>query len=167
MLRWEPGGGTVKVYRKAQTEENETLAGTSAGPEFLDAGAVFGTAYVYRAQRAVAARDREAASEFSAPVSITPVDTFAPAVPAGLIVQAGIGGVEIAWDRNQESDLRGYQVWRADGPGPMQRMGEAVATASFSDKSVTAGTRYRYAVSAIDLSGNESKPCEPAEVIYQ
>jgi hypothetical protein len=167
MLRWEPGGGTVKVYRKARTEENETLAGTSAGPEFLDAGAVFGTAYAYRAQRAIAAGDREAASEFSAPVSITPVDTFAPAAPAGLIVQAGIGGVEIAWDRNRESDLRGYQVWRADGPGPMRRMGEAVATASYSDKSVTAGARYRYAVSAIDLGGNESKPCEPAEVLYQ
>lgn len=168
MLRWKAGGtGAVKVYRKAKSEESETLAGTSDGTEFLDATAVFGTEYVYRAQRAVAAGDREATSEFSALVLITPVDTFAPATPSGLIAQAGIGGVEVAWDRNREPDLRGYQVWRAEGTSPMQRTAEPVATASYSDKAVKAGVRYRYAVSSIDLSGNESKPCEAAEVLYQ
>jgi len=53
------------------------------------------------------------------------------------------------------------------GGGQLQRLGDPVTTASFSDRSAAAGNRYRYAVSAIDLSGNESKTCEPAEVLYQ
>ncbi len=168
MLRWQSGGeGSVRVYRKAASEEKETLAGPAGESNYLDADAVFGTSYVYRVQRVVAAGAGEAESLLSTPVSITPADTFAPAAPAGLIVQAGIGGVEIAWDRNAESDLRGYQVWRALGGGELQRLGEPVTTASFSDRSVAAGNRYLYAVSAIDVSGNESKPCEPAEVLYQ
>ncbi len=168
MLRWQARGeGSVRVYRKAASEEKETLAGTAAESSYLDADAAFGTSYVYRVQRVVAAGIGEAESLLSEPVSITPADTFAPAGPAGLIVQAGIGGVEIAWDRNAEPDLRGYQVWRALGGGQLQRLGDPVTTASFSDRSAAAGNRYRYAVSAIDASGNESKTCEPAEVLYQ
>lgn len=167
MLRWRTGEGSVRIYRKESSEEKETLAGTAGESSYLDEGAVFGTSYVYRVQRVVPAGDREAESLFSAPVSITPADKFAPATPAGLIVQAGIGGVEIAWDRNAEPDLRGYQVWRTAAGGELQRLGEPVTMASFSDRSVAAGNRYRYAVSAIDASGNESKTCEPAEVLYQ
>ncbi|MDP1557198.1 MAG: hypothetical protein Q8L84_17200, partial [Hyphomonas sp.] len=96
MLRWQAGAGSVRIYRKAASEEKETLAGTSGESSYLDADAVFGTSYAYRVLRVVAAGDSEAESLLSAPVSITPADTFAPATPVGLIVQAGIGGVELA-----------------------------------------------------------------------
>lgn len=167
MLRWQAGEGTVRIYRKEASEEKESLTGTTGESNYLDTGAVFGANYVYRVQRVVVAGEREAESLLSAPLSITPVDKFAPATPAGLIVQAGIGGVELAWDRNSESDLRGYQVWRATVGGELQRLGEPVTTASFSDRTAVAGARYRYAVSAIDTNGNESKTCDPDEVLYQ
>lgn len=167
MLRWQAGEGSARIYRKEASEEKESLTGTAGESSYLDTGAVFGKSYVYQVQRVVVAGDREAESLLSAPVSITPVDKFSPETPAGLIVQAGIGGVELAWDRNSESDLAGYQVWRAAVGGELQRLGEPVTTASFSDRTAAVGARYRYAVSAIDASGNESRTCDPAEVLYQ
>ncbi len=169
LLRWQPGGGgSVRVYRKSGDEKEEAAIGASTeGTQFLDAGAVFGTEHIYRLQRVIDTGGREAVSEFSPPVSIKPVDIFAPAVPVGLIVQAGIGAVELAWDRNGEPDLRGYQVWRAEGQGQLARLSEPVGTASFTDKSVKPGVRYRYAVSSLDQAGNESKPCHDVEVLYQ
>lgn len=168
MLTWNPGArGVVRIYRRTARDEAESLAGTSDESQFLDTAAVVGTAHIYRAQRVVASESSAAESPFTAPVFITPQDTFPPAIPANLVIQAGIGAVELAWDRNTEPDIAGYRVWRAEGDQPLKPLGEQVATASYSDKSVEAGKRYRYAVSSVDMAGNESKPCEPAGVLYQ
>jgi hypothetical protein len=168
LVTWNPGApGVVRIYRRAARDEAESLAGTSEESGFLDAAPVVGTEYVYRAQRVVASEGSAAESPYTPPVSITPQDTFAPAVPANLVIQAGIGAVELAWDRNPEADIAGYRVWRAEGDQSLKPLGEQVATASYSDKAVEAGKRYRYAVSSVDMAGNESKPCEPAGVLYQ
>lgn len=168
MLRWQAGpAGVVRIYRRVAGGEAESLAGTSEESSFFDPGAVVGTEYAYRVQRVVASGGSVSESPFSAPVSITPQDTFPPAIPGNLVIQAGIGAVELAWDRNTEADIAGYRVWRAAGDEPLKPLGEQLATASYSDKAVEAGKRYRYAVSSVDMAGNESKPCEPAEVLYQ
>lgn len=168
LVRWAPApSGAVRVYRRGAGDEAEALAGESGEISFLDTAAVVGTAYTYRVQRVVASEGSAAESPYSAPVAITPQDTFPPAVPVSLVIQAGIGAVELAWDRNTEPDIAGYRVWRAGGNDPLKPLGEQVPTASFSDKTVEAGKRYRYAVSAVDMSGNESRPCSPAEVLYQ
>jgi hypothetical protein len=168
LVKWRAGDpGVVRVYRRAARDEAETLAGESAGPEFLDTAVVVGAEYIYRAQRVVAAEGSAAESPYTAPAAITPQDTFPPAVPENLVIQAGIGAVELAWDRNTDADIAGYRVWRALGDEALKPLGEQVATASFSDKTVEAGKRYRYAVSSVDMAGNESKPCPPAEVVYQ
>ncbi|MBA3974947.1 MAG: hypothetical protein C0504_12120 [Candidatus Solibacter sp.] len=168
LVTWNPGApGVVRIYRRAARDESESLAGESAESKFLDTAAVVGTEYVYRAQRVVASEGSAAESPYSAPAAITAQDTFPPAVPVNLVIQAGIGAVELAWDRNTEPDIAGYRVWRSLGDEALKPLGEQVATASFSDKTVKAGKRYRYAVSAIDMSGNESQPCEPAGVLYQ
>jgi hypothetical protein len=168
LLRWEQGGeGSFRVYRKADSEKQEALAGASNEAKYLDADAAFGTTYTYRVQRVVAAGGSDAESPMSDEVGIKPVDTFAPAVPAGLMGQVGVGAIELAWDRNLEADLAGYQVWRATGDAPLQKLGDRVATASFSDKTAEAGKTYRYAVSSVDAKGNESKPCAAVTVANQ
>lgn len=168
LVKWRAGDpGVVRIYRRAAREEAETLAGESAESEFLDSAAVVGTAYIYRAQRVVASEGSTAESTYAVPAAITPQDTFPPAVPVNLVIQAGIGAVELAWDRNTDADIAGYRVWRAVGDEALKPLGEQVATASFSDKTVESGKLYRYAVSSIDMAGNESKPCPPAEVVYQ
>ena len=71
--------------------------------------------------------------------------------------------MELAWDRDTEPDLKGYRIYRSENGG-FQPLGGIVETPSFSDKSVQSGKKYRYAVSAIDQTGNESAKSEAVEV---
>ncbi len=90
---------------------------------------------------------------------------FPSGAPTGLRILAGPGAIELSWERNSEPDWKAYQVWRAENGGELVRLGEPLTASSFSDSSAVSGRRYRYAVSAIDDKGNESRPCEPVEIV--
>jgi len=95
----------------------------------------------------------------------TPKDTFAPAAPKSLAAIAGAGVINLIWDANAETDLAGYIVLRGEAPGdtlqPVTK--EPVTVTSFRDESVRAGTRYVYAVVAVDRAGNNSPQSNRAE----
>ncbi|HUQ85983.1 MAG TPA: fibronectin type III domain-containing protein [Vicinamibacterales bacterium] len=82
----------------------------------------------------------------------TPQDTYPPSAPKSLAAIAGAGVINLIWDANSESDLAGYLVLRGEAPGdtlqPITK--EPVAVTSYRDESVRAGTRYVYAVVAVD-----------------
>ena len=63
--------------------------------------------------------NREVESDLSDEASITPIDTFPPAVPSDLRLSAAPNSIELAWDRNSESDLAGYRIYRALGDGAL------------------------------------------------
>ena len=130
------------------------LLGGSESPEYADTTAEFGKSYEYLVQ--ALGEDDTQQSEVSAPVRITPADTFAPAAPAGLTALVGTGSIELAWERNTEPDFRAYRVYRSVDGGEFARVGEDVETPAYSDRSVEPGKRYRYAVSSVDQAGNES-----------
>ncbi len=124
---------------------------------YIDATAEFGKPYSYFVQGLErTGSGKEAESEVSDTVSINPKDVFAPAVPSGLHAIIGTRTVELSWDRNVEPDLAGYRVYRAEGDGPMTAVPDKLVAPSYSDHEVKPGGRYRYAVSAYDLNGNES-----------
>ena len=83
---------------------------------------------------------------------VTPQDTFAPAAPRSLAAIAGSGVISLIWDANTESALAGYLVLRGEAPGDtLQPITPAPVTeTSYRDESVTPGTRYVYAVVAVD-----------------
>jgi len=163
LLTWEGAGSRWRVYRKSG--DNWTQIAEAEQRQWLDREAQFGQSYEYRVEQMVGAGAAPAVSEPSAPARIEYADTFPPAPPTGLRVLAGTGSVELNWDRNTEPDFRAYQVWRAEGDGAFQRLGEPEASSSFADRTAVAGKRYRYAVSSIDEKGNESRPCEPVEIV--
>ncbi|MEJ5366736.1 MAG: hypothetical protein WHT08_00360 [Bryobacteraceae bacterium] len=162
-VMWEGEGARWRVFRKAG-EEFEQAAEVEQR-EWLDRDASFGRTYEYAVEQVKETGAVPAVSERTAPARIEYEDTFPPAPPAGLRAVAGTGSVELNWDRNREEDLRAYQVWRAEEGGEFVRLGEPAASSSFSDRTVVSGRRYRYAVSAIDEKGNESRPCDPVEII--
>ena len=90
---------------------------------------------------------------------ITPKDTFAPVAPRSLAAIAGSGVINLIWDANTERDLTGYLVLRGEAPGdtlqPITQ--ELVAAATYRDESARPGTRYVYAVVAVDRAGNRSE----------
>lgn len=163
LLTWEGEGSRWRVFRKSQ----DVIAplGEVEERRWLDREAQFGQRYEYSVEQMVITGTAPAVSELSRTAQIEYADTFPPSPPAGLRAVAGTGAVELNWDRNTEPDLRAYQVWRAEGGAPLEKLGEPGASSSFTDSTAVSGRRYRYAVSAIDEKGNESRPCEPVEIV--
>jgi len=120
--------------------------------------------YSYYVQAIAPAGDGTAESENSTTVSIVPKDTFPPAAPVGLQFILGGKTIELTWTHNTEPDLAGYQVYRAFENNGFERIKETQESTSYSDRNIEPGKHYRYAVTAVDRAGNESKMSEPVTV---
>jgi len=137
----------------------------------LDRSARFGKSYEYTAQRirqiTVDGKSLELASGLSSPITVDVIDNFPPAVPTGLaaVLVAEEKTIDLSWQPDTEEDLAGYIVYRAPAdPGTEGSSGwtrisgpQPVASPAFRDTHIEAGHSYRYAISAIDLTGHESQ----------
>jgi hypothetical protein len=98
-------------------------------------------------------------------------DIYPPGQPAGLqAVFSSVGQkpfVDLTWAPNMESDLAGYNVFRCLRGGQAEKLNHTlVQTASYRDETATPGNTYFYAVSAVDLRGNESpRSTEASETV--
>ncbi len=149
-----------------------TLLGPAAGNSFRDTEFTFGTTYVYAVRSVVDEQGQPVESGDSAPLIVTPKDTFPPAAPQRLVAvpisdeQAtgnGGGHIELSWDINQEPDLQGYWVYRSEQPGTTGlRINKILLlTPTLRDNNAVAGKQYTYRVTAVDRSGNESPFSSP------
>ena len=159
-ITWKSSEPSFRIFRKGPEEREPRLIGNSNKPEFIDATAQLGLTYEYVIQ---AVRE-SAESELPQPVPVTPRDIFPPAPPAGLNAVAGVNSIELVWERNTETDLKGYRVYRAAAGGEFEVLAEFVDVPAYSDRQVDAGKRYRYTVSAIDVAGNESPKSSISEI---
>lgn len=160
-MTWKaPGQANFRIIRKAQDEQLATQIGTTGETQYLDSQTVYGKTYEYWVQGV----NGDAESEYAGPVAITPEDKFAPAVPAGVTASRGLHSVELAWERNTEPDFKGYRVYRAVADGPLERIADMIEAPSFSDVNIDPGKNYRYAITSIDQSGNESEKSPFVEV---
>ncbi len=96
-------------------------------------------------------------------VSAGPIapDTTAPAAPSSLLGLAGDTVATLSWAAPADTDVVGYNVYRSTAAtvevGTATKINTSlVAGTSFADSNLTNGTTYRYAVTAVDSSGNES-----------
>lgn len=149
-LTWRSEAPRHRIYR-----DGELLADTEA-PPYIDETADLGKTYEY----AVEPFDGLAQSDGRATATATRVDRFPPGAPSGVTALAGIASVELAWDAATAEDLAFYRVYR----NGVLTAGD-VATAAYSDKTAQRGVTYRYAVSAVDSSGNESARSGEVEVM--
>jgi len=98
------------------------------------------------------------------------VDTIPPAAPAGLGGTPGDGKVSLSWLANSESDLAGYKVFRSTDQGATWEAGTNVAgrsVTSYIVSGLTNGVTYRFALTAYDISGNESEKSAGADATPQ
>ncbi len=156
--------------------EQSLLVDSSAQPaRTIDKTIRFGETYEYRAQRVarinIEGQTVELAGALSAPIQVEAIDTFPPAVPAGLAAvatpaDAAAGpSIDLSWLPLTEPDLAGYAVYRREGDGEWRRISpqQPVVGPGFHDPQVQPGHTYRYAVTAIDQLGHESARSEEAE----
>ena len=161
-LTWSaPDEIAFRVFRKADAEKEPALLATSDRAEYVDTSTEYGKSYEYFVQ----GTHEKSESEIAGPVEITPRDIFPPAVPAGLAVSAGVGSMELAWERNTESDFKEYRVYRSEEGGPFVSIAEGLEGPSYSDRKIESGKHYQYRVAAADQTGNVSEPSQPVEII--
>ena len=91
-------------------------------------------------------------------------DRAPPEVPGGLAAWPGDGAVVLDWGDNGDSDLAGYNVYRStsSGVGYTKLNPSLLSSSEYTDNDVVNGTTYYYAVTAVDMSANESDLSEEA-----
>jgi hypothetical protein len=131
----------------------------------LDASAVFGHRYEYWVERlihdTVGGKPLEIVSAPSNLIRVDVKDVFPPRPPEALaaVAVAEQGAIDLSWSPNTEADLAGYIVYRGEAGGTAERISPAnapVIAPTYRDAASQAGHTYRYSVSAVDASGNES-----------
>lgn len=126
----------------------------------------FGTIRCY-VVRTVVTLGPSVESEASPVACLSPTDTFAPKAPTTLAAVASEGAISLIWDANTESDLAGYIVLRglASGATMSPLMTEPIKETTFRDTTIRAGSRYVYAVVAVDTAqpGNVSSQSNRVE----
>jgi hypothetical protein len=157
-LTWQGPPGDFVVLRRESDEKNFAQVGDVKENRYVDRTSEFGKDYVYLVQRRVNLEGgRQAQSDLSYDISISPRDVFPPGVPAGLVAIAAPKSVELTWEGNTEADLAGYRVYRApEGSADFKKVADVSLVPSWSDHGVEGGKKYVYAVTAIDKTGNES-----------
>jgi hypothetical protein len=162
-LSWSGASAPLyRIYRKGETGEFAPLGDTTKSP-YVDTTAEYLKPYTYFVQGVQKTGETSTESEASDSVSITAIDVFPPAVPTHLGAIAGTRSVELSWDRNTEPDLAGYRLFRSTGTGPFEPIGDKLPGPNYSDRAVKSGV-YHYAVSSVDLLGNESARSAPIDV---
>ena len=153
-------------------EAHPALLASSESNTFRDASMVFDHTYVYLVRSVIQVEGNELESSDSQPVTVTPHDTFPPAVPQGLVAAVLPGAtsgtvlVDLSWSINLETDLAGYHVYRSEQEGTRGQLvtPDLLPTPAVRDTSVEPGHRFWYTVTAVDRAGNESPPCAPVAV---
>lgn len=155
-----------RVYESMSGKpDSYKLAGKAASNQFDEKTFQFGQQYFFWVDAITTVGTATAESAPSAPVSLTPRDVFPPPVPTGLTAVNAAGAVDLLWNASSGRDLAGYNVYRSTEGGPFQRINkQRVPTPICHDAKVEPGHRYEYAVTAVDLTGNESGKSEPASV---
>jgi len=165
-LSWPASSGAdFRVYRLAPPETEPTLVATVKTPEYIDSQIQYGKTYVYSIQAAVVSGNSEAQSEISDLISVAPEGRFPPPVPEGLAAIAGVSSIELTWNPDNDTDLRGYYLYRAVNGGSFAKIGEMLTTPAYSDHAIETGKHYRYQVSAVSLRGKESAASSIVEMV--
>jgi hypothetical protein len=162
---------TYRVYRREQDATADTVVGeiplgVTANCRVLDQTFEWEKKYEYRVTAVTQIQlPEKPTSQFegddSPVVRVYAHDIFPPAVPAGL--QAAFSGVgqqpfiDLIWAPDTDADLAGYNIYRHEAGGAPTKINDAlVKPPAFRDTRTAPGHTYVYAVTAVDVRGNES-----------
>lgn len=162
-----PAIGGYRIYRTAPGETvSEFSAPTNTAP-------VRATTYTdtppygeheYRVSAIATEGPPLLQSDLSAPVRVTFKDLVPPPTPTGLTALIETKIVRLLWEPVEAADLAGYRLYRTEGVGhtDIKEIGtvpltnDIVTATTYVDANPNPGIAFRYAVTSIDKSGNES-----------
>jgi fibronectin type 3 domain-containing protein len=140
--------------KRSTTSGAETQIGAPTSTTYTDTTAKNGTKYFY----VVSAVDSTGESANSAEVNATPTaPAQAPPAPANLAATAGNAQVALTWSAS--TGATSYHVKRSTSSGAETQIAAPAGT-SYTDTSVTNGTKYFYVVSAVNATGESANSNE-------
>jgi hypothetical protein len=161
-----------------QAVEISMAAGDPGSPDAggtVDRTVELGHSYRYTAQRVVkvtvGGQTLELRSEPSEALTFLVRDVFPPSAPEELVaVPAFVAqkpAIDLSWEPVMDQDVKpkvaGYKVYRTDSSADAWKLLGAVTAAAYRDAAVVAGQQYKYRVTAVSTSGNESPPSHEAQ----
>ena len=150
-LTWTASSGATSYYVfRSTTSGSEALIATATSTSYTDTSVTDGTKYYYT----VAATNPAGTSDWSSEQNATPTSGgSAPSIPGNLVATAGSGQVGLTW--NTSSGATAYYVFRSTSSGTEVCIA-TVYTNSYTDTSVTNGTKYYYTVAANNSYGTSN-----------
>jgi hypothetical protein len=150
-------------FNSKEPAETELIAPIANKPQALDASALPDRIYSYTAEfldrLTLDGNPVDLAGLTSQPIRVDTRDVFPPNPPEGLVAIANNTerSLDLSWTPNTEPDLAGYFVYRSRNGEKWQRVSgdKPLPGPAWRDLAPPAG-EVKYAVSAIDFSGNES-----------
>ena len=144
------------VYRRGEKDEayDVPIGLVKRAETFVDATPEPGKRYLYTVRAAPTADQPFVLGPAADEVLVDTRDQFPPPAPEGLLVLAEEGSNRLVWNPVLSPDLAHYRIYRWDQASSSFRIvADKLKEPTYVD-AAAAGTRY--AVSAVDLSGNES-----------
>jgi len=93
-------------------------------------------------------------------------DNVPPDPPSGFAARPSRdGAVRLTWQPLLAFDLAGYRVYRSDKKDFNAVADLEKGTTSWMDQEVERGKQYRYYLTAVDTTGNESPPCPEVQIV--
>ncbi|MGW8161722.1 MAG: fibronectin type III domain-containing protein [Desulfobulbales bacterium] len=179
-LVWTPvnthmDGTTIQEPVKYQIYRSQTggpfiaLDGLQDGTEYFDTGLINSRKYQYKVQAVTMYEKGQVGGGTSTPVEAVPVDLTPPPSPTGVTGIRTAAGVKIIWNPVQDSDAKGYRVYRRlpDEQKPVLIGEVKVPVTIFDDQAPPDARKWYYSVSTIDNASpaNESPTSPEVEVI--
>jgi len=158
-LSWTASSGATsyKVYRGTTSggESATAIASSISGTTYADSTVTNGTKYYYK----VSAVNGGGTGPQSNEASATP-EPPVPSAPTGLTATAGNATVGLSWTAS--SGATSYKVYRGTTSGGESATPIAtnVASTTYTDSTVTNGTKYYYKVAAVNGGGTSSMSTE-------
>ena len=160
-IAWTASSGATSYHVKRGTASAGPFTQISAptSTNFTDTGLTNGTTYFYVVSALNSAGESANSTAASAkPTAPTQSQSQIPPIPTGLIATAGNAQVSLTWTIS--SGATSYHVKRSTTTGGPYTQVSAPTTDSFTDVSLTNGTKYFYVVSALDSSGESANSAE-------
>ena len=156
------------IYRSTTSGSGYTYIASNSGASntsYQDLNIAHGVVYYYT----VIARDNFGlSSPYSQEASAVAVNTSAPPVPYSLSTSPSYGGVTLYWSESSSGDIAGYKIYYGTASGAYIQTVTYPRTytggQSYGLTGLTDCTNYYLAVSAYDLSGNES--ARSSEIVF-
>jgi hypothetical protein len=152
--------GGYNVYRDAAT--TPVNAAPISAPTYVDV-----PPYGEHEYRVTAVAGSNVESDPSPAARATFKDLLPPPAPAELTALVETKAVRLVWEPVDASDLAGYKLYRSEGSGAALKVvaripltPQPITATNYRDVNVNVGISYFYEVTAVDKSGNESRPAK-------